>query len=221
MSSSECETSTSSMGEVSNASEDSCSTCFEIEILDETPSIEDITLLLSSASYITDPVGFLSKAYCCKSIKSGDTVLGVCALVKYDDVRRLLAKGPKKAINSLLESAGDTSNISLLFMPRIANLPLETVYSLYSEINGQFERCIVVSRLSNLKNDEVQTIKETFPEFDEKEIRQFPVNNEEVLLLHSKYKRNTEINGAPARIYLIEQQEFKEFLIRFEKEISE
>lgn len=203
-------------------SEGSCSSeSLDAEIQDYKPKASDLSILLPQAPYISDPVLFLDKLYCCKVLTSGDLILAVCGIAKYNDIRGCLTKNCKKSLNSLIEKAESPENVDFFFAPRISNIPPQEIYRLYASISDiAFERCIVISRLYTLEKDEVEEVSETFPEFSKIDIRQFPHNAEEVLFLHAQHRQNTEICGNSARIYLPSRSEFLEFLGRFEKEVQ-
>lgn len=241
----------SSSNEDDTSTENSVSTensSFDIQIKDYKPDVSELSVLLSTTSYVSDIIKFLECTFFCKAIFSDDLVLGLFAMAKYSDIRGCLTKNLKKTINSFLENQIDDETV-FLFSPRINNLPLNCVFDLYnsslSEIfkkqdetktlskgsleNGQnenknafsFKNCVVISKLQNLSRDELAEVSTLFPEFSKEDLMKFPVNNEQIFFLKSKKKRNTEVDGTPARIYLMDREDFDVFINSFRKEICE
>lgn len=205
----------------SSASEDTASSSIDMEIVEALPEIDSVNILNSQLSYIKDIPSFIEKLHYCNKAVSGDMTLGVSGVAKYEDVRGFLTKNFKKVVNSVIENAGETpESVSMLFIPRIINVPLHLVYKMYLGLKGKFNKCIVVSRLYTLGKNEFKDVKESFPEFAEEHIRDFPVNNEQVFFLSGKYMKNTQIDEMPARIFLLDSEEFDKFLIKFEQELS-
>ncbi|KAM0679926.1 hypothetical protein GINT2_001867 [Glugoides intestinalis] len=211
----------SSEEDISNSSEDTASSSLDIEMIESPPEINSVNILNSQLSYIKDIASFIEKLHYCNKAMSGDMTLGISGVAKYEDVRGFLTKNFKKVVNSVIDNAGETpENVSILFTPRIINIPLQTVYKMYLGLKGRFNKCIVVSRLYTLDKDEFKEVKQDFPEFADEHIRDFPINNEQVFFLSGKYMKNTHIDETPARVYLIDNEEFDKFLVKFDQELS-
>lgn len=234
--------------EYENSSSDSLNTesessSFDIQIKDYKPDVSEISLLLSNTSYISDIIKFLDSLVFCKAIFSDDLILAVFGMARYCDIRGCLTKNMKKTINSLLENNIDDETM-FLFSPRINNIPLNYVFDLYNssiteifqkqdkdglisqEDNSttaklSFKNCIVISKLQNLSKNELNEVSTLFPEFSKEDLMKFPVNNEQIFFLKSKKKRNTEIDGSPARIFLMDKDDFNVFINSFRNEIGE
>lgn len=204
----------------STDTENTSSSSLELELEAHIPTVSEISILLTQTSFISDPISFLEKMNSCKVLKSDSTILAVFGVVEYNLIRGCLSKNFKKSVNSLIEKSEVKENIGFILSPRFNNIPLDQIYKLYSSLEFTFDYFIIVSELYTVEKNEILNILSSFPEFNKDDLRNFPKLVEQVFLLHSKFKQNTEILGQPARIVLISKSEFSEFLNRFSLEIK-
>lgn len=182
-------------------------------------TVSEITSFFSQYSYITSPVEFLEKIDQSYTLSSGDLILAVAAFANYANIKGFVEKRFKKTLNSLIE--GVTGDVALFFCPRIVNVPLQLIYELYSKLDLAHDYYIVVSRLYKVEKEEIDEIFNTFKEYTQNDLRYFPCFNEEIFLLESSKRQNTEIKGCQCRIQLLSKAEFQTFLIHFANELKE
>ncbi|ELA42171.1 uncharacterized protein VICG_00814 [Vittaforma corneae ATCC 50505] len=90
-------------GTLDKSEESTSSGSLDLEIKDYKPKASDISILLSQTPYISDPILFLDKLYCCKVLTSGDLILAACGIAKYNNIRGSLTKSCKKSLSLLIE----------------------------------------------------------------------------------------------------------------------
>lgn len=172
--------------------------------------------------YVSDKDGFLGQLHHCKTISSDDLVLGMCGLAKYTDIRRFLTKNFKKTVNALVEKAGAPASVDFLLSARVTNIPMPLVLQMYADTKEYTaDYVLIVSRLYPVERDLVEDVSREFPEFALDDMRQFPYNAEQVFLLHAKLRQNTEVEGTPARLFLVAKSEFKAFIERFAADMED
>lgn len=191
----------------------------EIEVTNEIPSINDIASFFAQYPYISSPVPFLEKITQSRVLSSGNMVLAVALLSNYSEIKGFIEKRFKKTLNSLIENV--TGEVAFFFCPRIINVPLQNIYELYSKVKLTHDYYIVVSRLYKVDKDEVDEVNSAFTEYSQNDLRYFPCFNEEIFLLDSEIKQNTEVKGSQSRIYVLSKKEFELFLSHFANELKE
>lgn len=192
-----------------------------LEIRDYIPNASEVAIFLSNLPYVTDMIEFLSKLRYCKIASSDDMVLGMCGIAKYTEIRAFLTKNFKKTVNNILEKAGGLADADFLISARISNIPLASVLEMYSAIENEISKHVIIpSRLYPVEKAFVNDVVNEFPEFPPIEMRQFPYNSEEVFLLNTKLKQNTEVDGSPLRVFLVSKDEFKKFVREFANDVQ-
>jgi len=195
----------------------------EIELKQNMPSIFEIATLTNQIPYITDHIEFLEKLQNSFTLCSGDLTLGCCGFVSYTEVKGCIAKKTKKIINSMLSCVESDSSVALFFCPRFVNVPLNEVLEMYKKSYNSgcnFQYFIAISRVYTLNKEELEESTKIFTEFSNDDLKNFPYRSEEVFLLKSKLKQNTEIEGTLFKVIVADRQEFEYFLDSFEKELE-
>lgn len=208
----------------SSSTEDSTQeTDIEIELKQNTPSIFEIATLTNQVPYIIDHIEFLEKLQNSFTLCSGDLTLGCCGFVSYTEVKGCIAKKTKKIINSMLNNVENDSSVALFFCPRFVNVPLNEVLKMYKQSYNSgcnFQYFVAISRVYKLNKEELEESTKVFTEFSNDDLKNFPYRSEEVFLLKSKLKQNTEIEGSLFKVIVADRQEFEYFLNSFEKELE-
>jgi len=206
----------------SESDESFSSDSLDIETRDQIPTVSEISILLTQVPYVSSKCEFLEKLSQCKVIASDDLILGVCGLAKYTDIRGFLSKNFKKAVNTLLEKAGAPESVDFMLTARVGNIPMSLVLQMYSGMEEKVaDYVLIVSRLYPVERELVESVSKEFSEFAPQDMRQFPYSAEQVFLLHAKLRQNTEVDGTPARLFLVTKSEFKAFVERFAEDMTD
>lgn len=192
----------------------------DYQIVKTEPAYEDVEVLLGQNQFVDSFPDFLAKFQGTHVIDSGGLVLGLFSIIRYSDARDTVNRKVVHAIDGILGEIEDSEDAVLFFNTRISNIPVDMVFELYRRVEVVDSHYIFISQVDLQDKRDVETAARTFKEFSRGDLRLWPRKNEEVFLLKCGRRAFAECRGAKYNVYVLLQDEFKQFLADFGNEIA-
>lgn len=183
------------------------------------PECDAADVLLAHDPAVESPSRLFSVLGDCHGITSGDLILGLASIARYADARSALQHKIAAVADRLIDSL--SGDVFLFYNARIGNTPLSMVFELYKGLEAGAGHYVCISQTDVLDRQGLEDACRMFPEFSKEDLRRWPRKNEEVFLLRCPRKACCEIAGAKFSVFVLDQDEFKQFRDDFCKEISQ